>query len=98
MELHGGLGRLQSVDRVEHDRAAAPHPSRGDGRAGEALSQGCRRRRSAHRRGQNQITDALRRKWDGTELFNHGGVLSQLQVDGLRPVMSPVDRGVFPTL
>lgn len=37
----------------------------------------------------NDITKALLDRWDGTALFNHGGVISQL--DGTR--MVPVDRG-----
>lgn len=37
----------------------------------------------------NELTDAFIDKWDGSELFNHGGVISRLQGDG----MTPVDRG-----
>lgn len=41
-----------------------------------------------------QITNALIDKWDGTELFNHGGVISELD----KTTMRPVDKGVFNNL
>lgn len=37
------------------------------------------------------ITDALIQRWDGTELFNHGGVISQLRDSR----MHPVDKSAF---
>lgn len=37
----------------------------------------------------NDLTDAFIKRWDGTRLFNHGGVISSLQGSG----MVPVDRG-----
>jgi hypothetical protein len=39
----------------------------------------------------NDLTDALLKKWNTTELFNHGGVISRRQGDA----MNPVDRGSF---
>lgn len=39
----------------------------------------------------DSIVDALIQRWDGTELFNHGGVISQL----INGTMHPVDRGTF---
>jgi len=39
----------------------------------------------------NDLTSALISRWDGKELFNHGGVISRLTATG----MSPVDRGTF---
>jgi hypothetical protein len=39
----------------------------------------------------NNLTDALLKKWNATELFNHGGVISRRQNDA----MHPVDRGSF---
>lgn len=39
----------------------------------------------------NDLTGALIDRWDGEEIFNHGGVLSRRKVDG----MSPVDKGSF---
>lgn len=39
----------------------------------------------------NKLTDALLKRWDATQLFNHGGVISRRQND----TMSPVDRGSF---
>lgn len=37
----------------------------------------------------NELTDALLTKWDGTNLFNHGGVISRLK----KRTMCPIDRG-----
>lgn len=37
----------------------------------------------------NSLTEALVERWDGTELFNHGGVLSRLA----GRTMHPIDRG-----
>lgn len=37
----------------------------------------------------NELTDALITRWDGRELFNHGGVISRLK----DRTMVPVDRG-----
>lgn len=39
----------------------------------------------------NDLAKALLDKWNATELFNHGGVISRRQGDA----MSPVDRGTF---
>lgn len=40
----------------------------------------------------NDLTAALITRWDGRELFNHGGVISRLREAG---DMKPVDRGSF---
>lgn len=37
------------------------------------------------------ITDALIQRWDGTEVFNHGGVISRL----IGGTMHPVEKGTF---
>lgn len=39
----------------------------------------------------NDLTDALLKKWNATELFSHGGVISRRIADA----MHPVDRGSF---
>lgn len=39
----------------------------------------------------NDLSKALLDRWNTTELFNHGGVISRRQGD----IMSPVDRGTF---
>jgi hypothetical protein len=39
----------------------------------------------------NDLADALLKRWNATELFNHGGVISRRVGDS----MSPVDRGTF---
>lgn len=39
----------------------------------------------------NDLSKALLDRWNATELFNHGGVISRRQGD----TMSPVDRGTF---
>jgi hypothetical protein len=39
----------------------------------------------------NDLTDALLKRWNARELFNHGGVISRRVGEG----MSPVDRGSF---
>jgi hypothetical protein len=39
----------------------------------------------------NDLTKALLDRWNASELFNHGGVISRRQGDG----MAPVDRGSF---
>jgi hypothetical protein len=39
----------------------------------------------------NDLTDALLNRWNASELFNHGGVISRRQNDS----MHPVDRGSF---
>jgi hypothetical protein len=39
----------------------------------------------------NELTEALLDRWNATDLFNHGGVISRRQGDG----MAPVDRGSF---
>lgn len=41
-----------------------------------------------------ELTDAMLGAWDGTELFNHGGVISRYR----RGTMHPVDRGSFNNL
>lgn len=39
----------------------------------------------------NDLTEALLKRWNATELFNHGGVISRRKGDA----MHPVDRGAF---
>lgn len=40
----------------------------------------------------NELTDAMLKRWNSVQLFNHGGVISRLGADNS---MTPVDRGTF---